>query len=387
MTTTTPTVLPAATPSKALTFPQMLEKWKPQIARALPKHLSADRMIRIALTEFRKNKDLAECDPQSIFAAIIIAAQLGLEPGIMGQAYLVPYKSKRGYICTFIPGWQGYVDLVSRSGRASVWTEVVRGGDSFTYNLGTKPEINHQRGETADGDGRFTYTYAVGWVKDSQWPVLDVWTRRQVEQHLGQYNKVGDRHYALQNEHNLEMYGRKVALLQVIKYMPKSVELQTATNLDYAADAGNQVIEVAEALTGTFIPSGYPEEEKTMSPLAGLPDIPQLAEIQKCAKQLGWNDAQIANELGRVGNDGAKLLAQMKERVAEFATTRTPAAATSPPVAETSPVPGNAPTSASEAAVAPPAPQQTQTSQPQQPPAKPQPQKPRQRNLTDPKDF
>ena len=361
----------------------MLEKFKPQIARALPKHLSADRMIRIALTEFRKNKDLAECEPQSIFASIIIAAQLGLEPGIMGQAYLVPYKNKRGqYICTFIPGWQGYVDLVSRSGRASVWTDVVRDGDSFTYRMGTKPEIEHQRGETADGDGRFIHTYAVGWVKDGQWPVIEVWSRRKVEQHLSAYNKVGDRHYALQNEHNLEMYGRKVALLQVIKYMPKSVELQTATNLDYAADAGNQIIEVSEALTGTFVPSGYPEEEKTMSPLAGLADVPQLAEIQDSAKQLGWNDAQIVNEFGRASNDGAKLLAHLKELIAKKAVVAQ--AVTPPPVAETSPVPGNAPTAASEGAVEP--------TQPQQPPAKTPPpakqsSKPTQRSLTDAKDF
>ena len=50
--------------------------------------------------------------------------------------------------------------------------------------------------------------------------VIEVWTRAKVEWHLKQYNKVGKRHYALQNENNFEMYGRKVALLQVLKYVP-----------------------------------------------------------------------------------------------------------------------------------------------------------------------
>jgi recombination protein RecT len=71
-------------------FPQMLQNFKSEIARALPRHLNPDRMCRIALTEFRKNPKLADCDPRSVFAAIIIASQLGLEPGVLGQCYLIP---------------------------------------------------------------------------------------------------------------------------------------------------------------------------------------------------------------------------------------------------------------------------------------------------------
>src|ERR1700676_5485592 len=92
-------------------FDKMLEAYKPQIAAALPRHLNPDRMIRIALTEFRKTPALAKCDITSIFASIIIASTLGLEPGVMGQSYLIPYKGK----CQFVPGWQGMIDLVSRT--------------------------------------------------------------------------------------------------------------------------------------------------------------------------------------------------------------------------------------------------------------------------------
>ena len=52
-------------------FPAMLEQFKGEIARALPKHINPDRMARIALTAFRMTPKLGECDPRSVFAAVI----------------------------------------------------------------------------------------------------------------------------------------------------------------------------------------------------------------------------------------------------------------------------------------------------------------------------
>ena len=50
-------------------FPGMLEKFKGEIARALPRHISGDRMARIALTEYRKNPALF-CRPAGCLATI-----------------------------------------------------------------------------------------------------------------------------------------------------------------------------------------------------------------------------------------------------------------------------------------------------------------------------
>ena len=68
--------------AKAANF---LEKLKPQLALALPKHLNADRMARLALSAFSQSPDLQRCSPQSIAASIMVASQLGLEPGVSGQ--------------------------------------------------------------------------------------------------------------------------------------------------------------------------------------------------------------------------------------------------------------------------------------------------------------
>lgn len=229
-------------------FPAMLTAYKQQIALALPKHLNADRMARIALTAFRSNPKLGDCKPQSVFAAVIMGSQLGLEPGIMGQAYLIPYKDE----CQFVPGWQGYVDLVSRAGRASVWTGAVFQGDVFDYGYGDRPFITHKEDPNGSRDpASLTHVYAVGRVKGAEFPIIEVWSRSRVEKHRDRFNKVGGRHYSFQH---FEMYGRKVALLQVIKYMPKSVEMQTLAELDAAAEGGSQGLDTKSVLEGTWAP-------------------------------------------------------------------------------------------------------------------------------------
>lgn len=219
-------------------FSQFMDKLKPQLALALPKHMNADRMARLALTAFSTTPALQQCSPQSIAASIMTAAQLGLEPGIGGAGYLIPYKQT----CTFVPGWKGLVDLVSRSGRATVWTGVVRDGDKFEYQLGDAPFCRHIPGDEADDSSPFTHVYAIGRVRDAQMPVIEVWSRAKVLKHLKQYNKVGGRHYANESENNMEMYARKVALLQVLKYVPSSIELNNALTVSEASDSGKGAV-------------------------------------------------------------------------------------------------------------------------------------------------
>lgn len=219
---------PAMTPASKLN--RFLTIHKDQLAAALPKHLNADKMVRLALTSFSQSKQLQDCDPKSIFAAVILASQMGLEIGVGGQGYLVPYKGK----ATFVPGWQGIVDLVSRTGRATVWTGAVFDGDDFDYALGDRPFVKH-RPQGEDDPKKLIYVYAIGRVNGSEWPVIEVWPIRRIEKNFKRNNKVGDKHYA---HANWEMYARKIPLLHVCKYMPKSVELTAALTADHASETG-----------------------------------------------------------------------------------------------------------------------------------------------------
>ncbi len=288
---------PPATLEDPKTFPGMLKVYAGEIARALPKHMDGDRMCRIALTEFRKNPSLAKCEPKSIFAAIVVASQMGLEPGVLGQAYLVPYKASKKvngewieeWECQLIPGWQGLTDLVARAGRASVWTGAVFKGDEFEWGMGDRPYVLHRRGDGDEDEKSLTYVYAVGRIKNAEWPIVEVWSIAKVKSHLARYNKVGDRHYALKG--NLEMYGRKVALLQVLKYMPKSTDVASAMELD-SSGGRSQGLGLTPndkgVLEGTWAVETESEEAPAQAEKARDEGKPALDDAAFAKKLPGW---------------------------------------------------------------------------------------------------
>jgi len=221
-----------AAPNPVASFSSFMDKFKPQLALALPKHLTADRMARLALTAFSTTPALQQCDPKSIAGAIMVAGQLGLEIGVNGHGFLIPY----GRTCTFVPGWKGLQDLVNRSGRATTWTGAVYEGDEFDYRLGDSPFVHHRPGDE-DDQKKMTHVYAVGRVNGSNWPIVEVWPMSKVWKHRDKYNKQGQKHYSFRDP---EMYARKVALLQVLKYVPSSVELSNAVAVANASELGQR---------------------------------------------------------------------------------------------------------------------------------------------------
>lgn len=209
------------------------------IERALPKHMNADRMMRLALTAFSTTPALRDCTPRSILASIVVSGQLGLEPGVGGQAYLIPYKDKRAGVttCTLVPGWRGLVGLLNNSGRATAWTGAVFQGDDWEIELGSSPRCRHVPGANYGDHAKMIWVYACGKVNGSEQPVVEAWPISRVIAHRDHYNKVGSSHYSYGN---LEMYARKVVLLQVLKYMPQSIELQNASAVADLAAVGRQ---------------------------------------------------------------------------------------------------------------------------------------------------
>lgn len=268
---------------KPITFQEMLESMRPQIAAALPRFLNPDRMIRIALTSMRLNPKLAECTPDSLLASIMIASQLGLEPGIRGQAYLVPYfnsKSKK-LICQLIPGWMGILDLVNRTGKAQAWTGAVYKGDEFDWALGDKPFVTHR---PCGDETTLTHAYAVART-NSQWPVIEVWNIEKIWKHRNKINKVGDSHYSYAWP---DQYAKKVPLLQVLKYVPQSVELRTALSLDDAAETGGQsygIKDVPSIIEGSIVPDEAPEFSDDRGGVAA----PAKAQDEICGS-CGWKN-------------------------------------------------------------------------------------------------
>ncbi len=257
-----------ATPSSALKA--ALEKHKAQLSRALPAHMNVDRFLSVVTGAAAKNPAIAECEPTSIMQAVGQAARMGLEIDISGHGFLVPYNdTKRGTkICQFIPGWQGIVDLINRSGRGVVKTGAVFAGDFFEYDLGLDAYLRH-RNEGAESADKLLYVYAIGHIKgEGGWtppPILEVWKAVKVEMHFEQYNRVGKNHYALKDGNNWIQYAKKLPLLQVCKFMPKSSELSKAIEAANRSDSGE-----AYTLDGDFVltPEGDAGPQATYAQLA-----------------------------------------------------------------------------------------------------------------------
>src|SRR6185436_81681 len=107
-------------------------------AKVLP---DPDRIARIALTEVRRVPKLAACTPASFLGAVMTCAQLGLEPGLLGEVYLIPRRNE----VTMIIGVRGLIKMATRSGEVlSVDASEVYEGDEFDYELGTAPTVHHK---------------------------------------------------------------------------------------------------------------------------------------------------------------------------------------------------------------------------------------------------
>jgi recombination protein RecT len=145
-----------------------LKKMAPELARALPKHLTADRLGRLAFTTIRNNPQLQECRIESLCGAVMMAAQLGMEPTALGECYLVPY----GRECQFILGYRGMISLARRSGQIkSINAHPVYENDQFTLSYGLYEECKHtpwhcREDKRFEEPGAFKGAYLVAHLKD-----------------------------------------------------------------------------------------------------------------------------------------------------------------------------------------------------------------------------
>lgn len=212
------------------TIAGLITDMKSEIARALPRGMDADRVARLALTQVKKTPRLAQCTAQSFAGALLTSSALGLEPGVNGECYLVPYKDNRSgdTECQLIIGYQGVAKLYWQSPLAEyIDTQWVGENDEFDYAKGLTPHLVHK---PARGDrGMPIFYYAIVRIKGAGQPIWDVFTTDQIKKL--RRGKVGSSGDIPDPERWME---RKTALKQVLKLAPKSTRLDRAMNSDEA---------------------------------------------------------------------------------------------------------------------------------------------------------
>lgn len=216
-------------------------EFKSQIALALPKHLTPDRMLRVALTAALHQPKIAEVmqtanGKASLMKALLTASQLGLE--VDGrQGHLVPFNDKRlGSIIQFIPGYQGLIQVAYNHPKVkSIWWSVVHEKDFFTYEDGLNRTLQHRRYEGEGDPGKLTHAYAVCELEGGAKTFVCL-NRREVEK-AKSASRGADSEYSPWVRFEDAMWA-KTAVRSLSKRIPQSTELRSALQAEDDLEAG-----------------------------------------------------------------------------------------------------------------------------------------------------
>ena len=208
----------------AKTFRDLItsDNYKAQIASALPKGLTAERMTRVVLTAINRTPKLLECTKESLWQAVLDCAALGLFPDALGRAYLVPYKGK----CQLIIGYKGLIDLMYRSDRIDmIQVGAVHAGDRWVYERGMHPKLEHT---PCDAPGAMTHVYTLVHLKGCGMPSIEVMSKREVDEIRKRSMSRDSGPWVT----DYEAMGIKTCIRRHSKVLPMSSELALALDTD-----------------------------------------------------------------------------------------------------------------------------------------------------------
>ncbi len=255
-----------------------LEKMVPQFRQSLPNHIPVERFLRVALAAAQNSPALLQCDRNSLYRALLTAAQLGLEPdGLLGQGYLVPFKGR----VQFIPGYRGYILLARQSGEiVKIAARLVRAGDQFAVTYGSDERIEHR---PAGGEpGEILSAYAIAWQKNAP-PIFEVMRKAEIdairERAPGGNSDAWKNHYP-------EM-ARKTVIRRLAKYLPLTVQPLAA--LEDAIERGNHVVNVEKGdlvldideTPTEIVPAAEPTKPSALDSFAAGAAVPAPKQEQR----------------------------------------------------------------------------------------------------------
>lgn len=216
--------------TRDMTIPDMVKAMMPEIKRALPTVLTPERFTRIALSALNNTPALQQCTPMSFLAALMNAAQLGLEPNTpLGQAYLIPYKNKGILECQFQIGYKGLIDLAYRNGQMqTIQAQAVYENDEFFYEYGLEPKLVHR--PAFSDRGELVYFYGIFRTVNGGYGMA-VMSKADMDVYAKTYSKAFDSSYSPWKS-NYEDMAKKTVIKQALKYAPIKTDFQRALSSD-----------------------------------------------------------------------------------------------------------------------------------------------------------
>jgi recombination protein RecT len=285
--------------------------FKERIASAAPKHFNAERLLRTMVLATQKVPKLLEVSPMQMLGACITLAALGLEPNTpLQHAHLIPFEvnqwnpatRKREYVRTdvqVIIGYQGYIDLIYRSGlvksvHCDVYYQDELDSGAFRYHYGTHQHLHHEpsgKVRPAEEEPAGAYMYAElkgGGEVFEVMPAVKIHLARSRSQgyraamwaHDDAVNNNKDpkkdkRYSEAPWIKDPEAMWRKTPLRSGQKWLPKSIEMAAAVAADERAIDFSQITSGDMVLEGSFA-----VEEDEPATIAATAPAEVQAEVQ-----------------------------------------------------------------------------------------------------------
>lgn len=225
------------------TLKDEIVKMQAEYQLAMPKGAEAAQLIRDAVTALRTTKHLEECERNSVLGSLMTCAQLGLRPGVLGHAWLLPFWTSKlrkdgnrwisGYKAQLVIGYQGYIELAHRSGKvASLIARVVYEGDEFEVDYGLADTLVHKPNLFGDRGKPVAY-YAIAKFTNGGHAFI-VMSQREMENYRAEHATAKTREGTVFGPwvDNFEGMALKTCVRQLAKYMPKSTDLAQAIAVD-----------------------------------------------------------------------------------------------------------------------------------------------------------
>ena len=226
----------------------VLDKFKTEIATALPLHLkdNAEKYARQLVTLHSSNSYLQRCSVESMLGSLMTASALGLDLSPqLGQCYIIPYGTQ----AQFQLGYKGMIDLANRSGQIiRIYADVVYEKDHFEYSKGLDGTLKHEESDEEDR-GKPTHVYALAQFKNGGY-AFDVWTWNRVMAHGKKHSQSFTRGSSPWQS-DPESMAKKTLLKSIWKYLPISTEIQRAAVADEAVRVVNDTIEAEAEILDT----------------------------------------------------------------------------------------------------------------------------------------
>lgn len=179
---------------------------------------------------------LARCTRASVIGGVLEIATLGLEPGVLGQAWMIPFKNKGRLEAVVVIGYRGFLELARRSGQVGpVEHAVVYEKDHFEWMKGTESYLRYKQADE-DDRGRFVAAWAQATIRGFAKPQYEVMLAREINgiQARAPSAKAATSPW----KSDPDAMRAKTVIRRLAKFLPMSAEMQRAVSIDEILDAG-----------------------------------------------------------------------------------------------------------------------------------------------------